>query len=81
MTNPEGSPSPRTASALTATAATVGALLSGGPALAQPASIGAVAVGSERASAKTSHCSRCPVVDDRGDENQWFGGRLINKPL
>jgi outer membrane protein len=46
MTNPEGPSSRRTAPALIAAAATFGTLLSG-PALAQPASIGGVAVGSD----------------------------------
>ena len=46
MTNPEGPPSRRTAPALIAAAATFGTLLSG-PALAQPASIAGVAVGSD----------------------------------
>jgi outer membrane protein len=47
MTDPGGGPSLRTASALTAAAAMLGLLLSDGPALAQPASIGGVAVGSD----------------------------------
>jgi outer membrane protein len=47
MTNPEESPSLRTGSALTAAVAMLGALLTGGPALAQPASIGGGAAGSD----------------------------------